>query len=79
MNIERRFNKNISSPIALITIDKNTGRAFVLLGENVEKYIVPYEKHLGYELINADISIDGTVYNTYLCSSENCKKVVKAR
>jgi 8-oxo-dGTP diphosphatase len=36
VNIERRFNKNISSPIALITIDKNAGRAFVLLGENVE-------------------------------------------
>ncbi len=31
-------------------------------------------EHLGYELINADISIDGRVYNTYLCASEDFKK-----
>ena len=31
-------------------------------------------EHLSYELINADISIDGTVYNTYLCATEDFKK-----
>ena len=30
--------------------------------------------HLEYELINADIQIDNTVYNTYLCSSVDFKK-----
>lgn len=31
-------------------------------------------EHLEYELINADIQIDNTVYNTYLCSSIDFKK-----
>lgn len=31
-------------------------------------------EHLSYELINADISIDGKIYNTYLCASEDFKK-----
>lgn len=29
--------------------------------------------HLNYELINADIEIEGRVYNTYLCASEDYK------
>ena len=29
--------------------------------------------HLSYELINADIEVDGTQYNTWLCSSEDFK------
>ena len=31
-------------------------------------------EHLGYELINADISVDGRIYNTYLCASEDFKQ-----
>lgn len=31
-------------------------------------------EHLSYELINADIEIDGNIYNTYLCASEDFKK-----
>lgn len=31
-------------------------------------------EHLSYELINADIEIEGTKYNTYLCASEDFKK-----
>lgn len=31
-------------------------------------------EHLEYELINADIEIDGHVYNTFLCASEDFKK-----
>ncbi len=30
-------------------------------------------EHLSYELINADIEIDGVTYNTYLCASEDFK------
>ena len=29
--------------------------------------------HLSYELINADIEVEGRVYNTYLCASEDFK------
>ena len=31
-------------------------------------------EHLRYELINADIEIEGNIYNTYLCASEDFKK-----
>ena len=31
-------------------------------------------EHLSYELINADIEIEGNIYNTYLCASEDFKK-----
>lgn len=31
-------------------------------------------EHLSYELINADISVDGKVFNTYLCASVDFKK-----
>ena len=31
-------------------------------------------EHLNYQLINADIDVDGQVYNTYLCASEDFKK-----
>lgn len=31
-------------------------------------------EHLGYELIHADIEIEGNVYNTYVCASEDFKK-----
>ncbi len=31
-------------------------------------------EHLSYGLINADIEIDGRIYNTYLCSSEDFKQ-----
>lgn len=31
-------------------------------------------EHLEYELINADIEIEGNVFNTWLCSSEDFKK-----
>lgn len=31
-------------------------------------------EHLGYELINADIEIEGRVYSTYLCASDDFKK-----
>lgn len=31
-------------------------------------------EHLNYELINADIEIEGKVYSTYMCASENFKK-----
>ena len=31
-------------------------------------------EHLGYELIHADIEIEGKIYNTYLCASEDFKK-----
>lgn len=31
-------------------------------------------EHLDYELINADIEIEGKIYNTYLCSSMDFKK-----
>jgi len=31
-------------------------------------------EHLEYELINADIEIEGRTYNTYLCASEDFKK-----
>lgn len=31
-------------------------------------------EHLHYQLINADIEIDGKVYNTYLCASEDFKQ-----
>lgn len=30
-------------------------------------------EHLGYDLINADIEINGQIYNTYLCSSVDFK------
>ncbi len=30
--------------------------------------------HLSYELIHADIEIEGTVYNTFLCASEDFKE-----
>ena len=30
-------------------------------------------EHLGYDLINADIEVNGQVYNTYLCSSVDFK------
>ena len=30
--------------------------------------------HINYELINADIEIEGMIYNTYLCASEDFKK-----
>ena len=35
--------------------------------------------HLEYELINADIQIDNTVYSTYLCSSVDFKKRGEAK
>lgn len=31
-------------------------------------------EHLSYELINADIEIEGNIYSTYLCASEDFKK-----
>lgn len=31
-------------------------------------------EHLNYELINADIEIEGNIYNTYLCASDDFKK-----
>ena len=31
-------------------------------------------EHLSYELIHADIDIEGNIYDTYLCASENFKK-----
>ena len=31
-------------------------------------------EHLEYELIHADIEVEGVVYNTYLCASEDFKK-----
>ena len=31
-------------------------------------------EHLDYELINADIEIDGKTYTTYLCASEDFKE-----
>ena len=31
-------------------------------------------EHLRYEFINADIEIEGNIYNTYLCASEDFKK-----
>ncbi|SEM24989.1 hypothetical protein SAMN04487770_13038 [Butyrivibrio sp. ob235] len=31
-------------------------------------------EHLSYTLINADIAIDGRIYSTYLCASEDFKK-----
>ena len=31
-------------------------------------------EHLSYELINADIAIDGITYSTYLCASEDFKQ-----
>lgn len=31
-------------------------------------------EHLSYELINAQIEIDGKIYNTYLCASDDFKK-----
>ena len=31
-------------------------------------------EHLSYELINADIEIEGNIYNTYLCASDDFKK-----
>lgn len=31
-------------------------------------------EHLAYELIHADIEIEGRIYNTYLCASEDFKK-----
>ena len=31
-------------------------------------------EHLDYELINADISIEGKIYNTYICASQDFKK-----
>ena len=31
-------------------------------------------EHLSYELINADIEIDGNIYSTFLCASEDFKK-----
>ncbi|MCR4903772.1 MAG: hypothetical protein K6A23_13000 [Butyrivibrio sp.] len=31
-------------------------------------------EHLEYELINADIEIEGNLYNTYLCASKDFKK-----
>ncbi|MBO4864627.1 MAG: hypothetical protein J5517_09680 [Eubacterium sp.] len=31
-------------------------------------------EHLEYKLINADISVDGRIYNTYLCASEDFKE-----
>ncbi len=31
-------------------------------------------EHLSYTLINADIEVDGSVYNTYLCASEDFKQ-----
>lgn len=31
-------------------------------------------EHLSYELINADIEIEGKIYSTYLCASEDFKK-----
>ena len=30
-------------------------------------------EHLNYELINADIEIEGNIYNTYLCASDEWK------
>ena len=30
--------------------------------------------HLSYQLINADIEVDGRIYNTYLCASEDFKE-----
>ncbi len=31
-------------------------------------------EHLSYELINADIEIEGNIYSTYLCAAEDFKK-----
>ena len=31
-------------------------------------------EHLNYELIHADIEIEGRIYNTFLCASEDFKK-----
>ncbi len=31
-------------------------------------------EHLNYQLINADVKINGTVYNSYICASEDFKK-----
>lgn len=31
-------------------------------------------EHLGYELINADIELEGRIYSTYLCASDDFKK-----
>jgi hypothetical protein len=36
-------------------------------------------EHLAYELIHADIEIEGRIYNTYLCASEDLKKEVRAK
>lgn len=35
--------------------------------------------HLHYELINADIEVEGKIYNTYLCASEDYKKRGEAK
>lgn len=31
-------------------------------------------EHLAYELVHADIEVEGRIYNTYLCASEDFKK-----
>lgn len=31
-------------------------------------------EHLSYQLIHADVEVDGTVYDTYICASENFRK-----
>ena len=36
-------------------------------------------EHLAYELIHADIEIEGRIYNTYLCASEDLKKEARAK
>ena len=41
----------------------------------VDRLLTIFEiEHLEYELINADIEIDGTIYSTYLCASYDFKK-----
>lgn len=35
-------------------------------------------EHLSYELIHADIEVEGKIYNTFLCASEDFKKRERA-
>ena len=36
-------------------------------------------EHLNYELIHADIEIEGRIYNTFLCASEDFKKRAESK
>ncbi len=36
-------------------------------------------EHLNYQLINADISVDGKVFSTYVCASENFKNIKESK